>query len=37
MVQISFEFIHTFHIDNPLRQPAPLVINFISEPNFSDI
>jgi len=31
MVQILFKFIHTFPIDNPLRQPVPFVTNSISK------
>jgi len=34
---ISLKFIQTFNIDNPLRQPVPLVTNSISEAKFSDI
>jgi len=37
MVQISDKFIHTFFIDNPLRQPVSFFISSISKAKLSSI
>jgi len=37
MTKISFEFIHTVHIDNPPRQLVLFVTSPISEAKFSGI